>query len=219
VPTLTSPGFATTGRSIGDLVADEGSAAMEHALALRAPAALTRDLSDAVHALCALHGAAPSMVEITLDARGAQDIRAWLYETAVAFDDERHLLVKLTAAIGPLPSTPGQSETEAAIATQQRALTTLARSDRNGCALGATFAFLIDWRAIRAVLAVAANRAGVTLRETMLPSAEDIAPIADRLASEPACARAMMFGAQQLIAQHRGLWHLLAARAEARNAL
>ncbi len=219
MPTLTSPGFATTGRSIGDLVADEGSAAMEHALALRAPPALTRDLSDAVHALCALHGAAPSMVEITLDARGAQDIRAWLYETAVAFDDERHLLVKLTAAIGPLPSTPGQAETEAAIATQQRALATLARSDRNGCALGATFAFLIDWHAIRAVLAVAASRAGIALRETTLPSAQDVASIAQRLAGEPACARAMMFGAQQLVAQHRGLWHLLAARAEARNAL
>ena len=72
---------------------------------------------------------------------------------------------------------------------------------------------------LRAVLAVAATRAGVTLRETSLPSADDIAPIAERLASEPACARAMMFGAQQLVAQHRGLWHLLAARAEARNAL
>ena len=40
---------------------------------------------------------------------------------------ERATLVKLVAAVGPLPSTPGQAETEAAIAGQRHALDMLAR--------------------------------------------------------------------------------------------
>jgi hypothetical protein len=37
------------------------------------------------------------------------------------------------------------------------------------------------------------------------------------LAGTPATERAITFGAQQLLAQHRGLWSLLDARASARN--
>jgi hypothetical protein len=35
-------------------------------------------------------------------------------------------------------------------------------------------------------------------------------------AGTPAIERAILFGAQQLLVQHRGLWDLLEARAEAR---
>jgi len=35
-------------------------------------------------------------------------------------------------------------------------------------------------------------------------------------AGPPALERAIMFGVQQLLVQHRGLWDLLEARAEAR---
>lgn len=216
--TVTSTGVAAMGRSIGDIVAIDGTAASEHALALCAPTAATRDLSDAVHALCALHGATPSMVELAIAARGGQDVQQWMHDAAVAFDEERHALAALTAAIGPLPSTPGQAESEAAISGQQHALATLARSDRSGCALGAALAFLLDWHAIRPVLDAAAHRAGAVPRPILLPAPNQIMTIAARLSAEPACARAMMFGAQQLIAQHRGLWHLLDARAEARDA-
>ena len=33
----------------------------------------------------------------------------------------------------------------------------------------------------------------------------------------PGVERAMLFGAEQMLAQHRGLWHLLEARASARD--
>ncbi|WBH17161.1 DUF6975 family protein [Sphingomonas radiodurans] len=216
--TAPSTGFAASGRSIGGIVAEEGTLVSDHARSLCLPGAATRDLSDAVHALCALHGATPSMVELAIVARGGQDVQQWMHDAAVAFDDERHALALLTAAIGPLPSTPGQAESEAAISGQQRALATLARSDRSGCALGAALALLLDWHAIRPVLDAAAHRAGSAPRPVMLPAPHQITAIATRLAAEPAAARAMMFGAQQLIAQHRGLWHLLDARAGARNA-
>lgn len=214
--TAYNAGFAAS-RSIGDVVEMDGTGASEHALALIAPDAATRDLSDAVHALCALHGATPSLVELAIAARGGEPVQHWMRLTASAFDEERRLLAALTAAIGPQPSTPGQAESEAAISGQQHALATLARSDRSGCALGAALAFLLDWHKVRRVLDAAARRAGIELPPTTLPPTHEISAIAAQLSEAPACARAMMFGAQQLIAQHRGLWHLLDARAAARG--
>ena len=41
---------------------------------------------------------------------------------------------------------------------------------------------------------------------------------ADRLASSPTVERAMLFGAEQLLLQHKGLWDILEARALARAA-
>ncbi len=215
--TAFNSGFAATGRTIADVVAEDGTAASPQARLLRAGGAQTRDLSDAVHMLCALHGAPPSIVDLAIAARGGEAVQLWMRGAADTFDDERRLLAALTAAIGPQPSTPGQAEAEAAIGGQQRALATLARSDRIGCALGAAFALLIDWHAIRAVLSAAADRVGTPLPEAQLPSVHDITAIAAGPAEQPAVARAMMFGAQQLVAQHRGLWHLLDARAAARG--
>jgi hypothetical protein len=218
VSTAFNAGFAVPGRSIGDIVTTDGTGVSEHALALQATGAPTRDLSDAVHVLCALHGAAPSIVELAIVARGGDEVQQWMHDAALAFDEERHALAALTAAIGPQPSTPGQAESAAAIVGQRHALATLARSDRNGCALGAALAFLLDWHAIRRVLDAAARRAGSSLPPATLPPADEIVAAAAGLSAEPARARAMLFGAQQLIAQHRGLWHLLDARAGARNA-
>ena len=205
------------GRSIGDIVVTDGTAVCAHALALHTAHLPTRDLSDAVHVLCALHGEAPSIVEHARSAPGADLVQQWINDAAAAFDEERHALAALTAAIGPQPSTPGQAQTEAAIIAQRHAFATLARSERHGCALGAVLAFLLDWHAIRAVLDAAWQRAGSVPPPSTLPPPPAIIAVATRLSSEPGPARAMQFGAQQLIAQHRGLWHLLDARASARN--
>lgn len=204
-------------RAIGAIVAQEGSALAAHPRALAGGDAATRDLADAVHALCALHGSAPSVIEIAADSNGAAEYREWLRAAAAAFDGERRSLVALTAAIGPLPSTPGQAQSSAAIEGQRHALATLARSDRAGCALGAALAFLLEWHALRDLLVAAATRAGLAAEASLLPSPVEIEEIAERAASDPRIARALAFGADQLVAQHRGLWHLLDARASARR--
>ena len=138
-------------------VARDGSACHPHAVTLAtstAPGA-SRDLADAVHLLCAIHGKFPGLADIacTVSASPARD---WLRATADAFERERLYLVRLTAAVGPLPSTPGAAATETALVAQRHAIETLARSERNGCALGATTALVHDWQQVRRILDKAA---------------------------------------------------------------
>jgi hypothetical protein len=49
------------------------------------------------------------------------------------------------------------------------------------------------------------------------PDSIEIATIVATLSDSPVLQRAMAFGAQQVFAQHRGLWDLLEARASARD--
>ncbi len=194
------------------LVAADGTANQPFATRLAAHGALTRDLADAVHSICVLHGRHPGVIDHALArATSAPD---WLIEAAHAFAEERAYLARLTSAAGPLPSTPGQAESTAAVTGQRHAFDMLVRSDRAGCALGAAAAVVLDWRAIRRVLDAAAHRFGVTEAACALPSAAAV--LADAPTS-PAVERAQAFAAQQVLAQHRGLWHLLEARAAARE--
>ncbi|ONF97200.1 DUF6975 family protein [Sphingomonas jeddahensis] len=207
------------GRLIDGLVVDQGTASSEHARALCAGDAATRDLSDAIHAFCALHGTSPSIVDSASYAPGADTLGPWLRQAAAGLDQERQSLASLTAAIGPMPSTPRHAEAEAAITAQRHALATLATSARSGCAIGAALALLLDWHAIRNVLAAAAYRSGVVLLPSDIPAPAAITAAARMIAAQPSPARALAFGAEQLILQHRGLWQLLHARAQARDAL
>jgi hypothetical protein len=93
----------------------------------------------------------------------------------------------------------------------------LARSERPGCATGAAMALVFDWGAIRGVLDAAATRMGITVPRSALPDGGDSATVLTTLAANAGFERAALFGAQQLLAQHRGLWSLLAARATARS--
>jgi hypothetical protein len=129
---------------------------------------------------------------------------------------ERAYLVRIVAAAGPLPSTPGHAESEAAAHAQRHALDMLAQSDRAGCAAGAALALAIDWATIREVLDAVARRLGLTIPVSTLPLAEETVSVVDALTREPSMERAMLFGAQQVFAQHRGLWDLLEARTSAR---
>ncbi|WEK42601.1 MAG: hypothetical protein P0Y64_14610 [Candidatus Sphingomonas colombiensis] len=200
------------------MVDADGTGNASWPVALAYPATPLRDLADAVHALCALHGMAPSIIDQAGTAPGSSGaVREWLSAAALAFDAERNLLATLTAAVGPLPSTPGQAQSEAAIVSQRHALTMLAESDRVGCAVGATAAFLLEWTSIRRVLVIAGERVGIFPERSPLPTDRQTIAMLDDLGGGSATRRAVTFGVQQLLAQHRGLWQLLDARASARR--
>ncbi len=204
---------------LDNLVASDGTGAHPHVRsgALSSGPEAMRNLADAVHFLCLLHGRYPGVVDSA--ARKAVDpaSRKWMEEAAQAFAQERAFLSKIAAAVGPVPSTQGQAQCEAAVAAQRRALDMLAESDRQGCAIGAAIALTLDWRTIRVLLDISAQRLELTPPRCTLPDLRDTARVAAQIADGPAVERAIVFGAQQLIAQHSGLWDLLAARAASRS--
>jgi len=91
-----------------------------------------RDMADAVHLLCSLHGHYPGLIEIALQRCPKGAVAEWLSHASDSFERERLYLVRLTSAVGPLPSTPGAAETEASLVAARHALETLATSERDG---------------------------------------------------------------------------------------
>lgn len=219
VETAQIAGSAAAWQAVPALVSEDGTAAHPAYRALLAPDAPLRDLIDAVHALCMLHGRHPGVVDYALMHDADSSAQAWLAEAANAFVAERSYLVRLVAAAGPLPSTPGQAESEAAIVAQAHALDTLAQSDRTGCAVGAAVALVLEWMPVRALLDLAATRFGIEAAPSTLPIEADTATLLAASFGTPAVERAILFGADQVLAQHRGLWGLLESRAAARNQL
>lgn len=205
-------GAASAWETVRALVAADGSATHPLVTRLSQPRAAIRDVTDLVHSLCALHGSHPGVIDLAGE-RAEPAFAEWLGDAGRTFAVERALLARLVAAAGPLPSTPGQAMSEAAILGQRHALAMLARSDRQGCALGAAAALALDWSAVHGLLSATAERFGLTPPEPYHVHLPDIA------AAPAPLARALAFGAQQLLAQHRGLWDLLEARASARDAL
>lgn len=197
----------------------QGSAGHPHLAALitASGASASRDLADAVHLLCAVHGRHPGLTDLALATLAPGETRDWLGDAADAFARERLYLVRLTSAIGPMPSTPGAMQTENALLGQRHAIETLARSERRGCALGAATALIRDWRSLRPLLDHAAARSEVECPVCTLPDEDSIAAAVaagtDGIASE----RAFSFGAEQLLLQHRGLLDLMEARAGSRE--
>lgn len=201
------------------LVQQEGSVRHSHVAALleaSGPSA-GRDFSDTVHLLCSLHGRYPGLIAIAQELCPAGPTAAWLQHAADSFERERLYLVRLTSAVGPLPSTPGATETETSLAAARHALETLARSERNGCAIGAATALVGDWWPIRRLLDHAAARVGSEAPAPSLPDEGSIVEVINRISESPASGRALAFGAEQLLLQHRALFDLLEARASARE--
>lgn len=199
-------------------VAETGCARHSHLLALMegSGANCGRDLADAIHLLCGLHGRPPALVDVAFEhADGAA--RDWLARASESFERERSFLVRLTAAVGPIPSTPGAAETEATLLAQRNAMEILALSERHGCALGAATALVGDWWPIRRLLDRVAARAGIDCPSPSLPDEASIFAVIEAACDTPASARALGFGGEQLLLQHRGLFDLLEARAEARS--
>lgn len=175
-----------------------------------------RNFADAAYYLCLIHGRAPGVVDLAAAQYVPPFARSWL-ETAVSgFARERTYITQLAVAAGPQPSTPGHAASETAILAHRHAAETLARSERNGCALGAAMALVLDWRALREVLDIAAARFGMTPPALTLPGVEETRAVALAFATTPATERAVLFGAEQIMLQHRALWDLLDARRQAR---
>lgn len=201
-------------------VAGEGSARHPHLNALleaSGPSAAS-DLADAVHLLCSLHGRYPGLIEIALQRCPGGEAKDWLDHAAEAFERERLYVVRLTAAVGPLPSTPGAAETEASLVAARHALETLAQSERNGCALGAATALVGDWWPIRRLLDRASARVGLECPAPSLPDEASVIDVIRRASDTASSERALAFGGEQLLLQHRALFDLLEARAAARSA-
>ncbi len=205
--------------TIASLAEADGSAHHPMVRRLTEPQVPVRDIADAVLALCMLHGRQPGVLDHALTRNTMAAAQGWIEVAVEAFAVERALLARLASAAGPLPSTPGQAESEGAIIGQRHALDMLSQSDRTGCAFGASVALVIDWEAIRAVLDAAAHRFGLVPQASRMPLEVETATVVASASDRPAAERAMAFGAQQVLAQHRGLWDLLEARASARDQL
>ncbi len=207
-----------TGRSIvAALIDADGSHKHAFCQRLTSPQVPVRDLADAIHALCMLHGRQPGILDHALARNRQPGLQGWLEVSLDGFATERALLAKLASAAGPLPSTPGQAESESAVVGQRHALDMLAQSDRTGCPIGAAVALVVDWAAMRRVLAAATQRFGMDAPAYDLPLPAETDTIVAAAAETPSIERAMAFGVQQVLAQHRGLWDLLEARASARD--
>ncbi len=201
---------------VAGLVASEGSARHRHRLYLVGDA-VSDDLADAVHILCHSHGNHPGFVDEAARTAVQPEAVRWLHDAADGFARERALLAKLTAAAGPQPSTACQAETESAIGAQRHAFEMLARSDRAGCATGAIAALMLDWPMIRSILGKAAKRFDIDLPPIALPATQETGILLSTLSLTPASARAITFGARQLLAQHQNLLDLMKARTDARQ--
>jgi hypothetical protein len=177
-----------------------------------------RALTDAVHYLCTLHGRYPGVIDHAAGRIVDPAARAWVAQATYAFAGERAYLARLCAAAGPVPSTPGAAASDAAVHVGRHAVEMLAQSERNGCALGAAMAVVLDWAEARVALDAAARRFGVEPPPYTAADAQAICGLADSFGAQLAAQRALLFGAEQILLQHRGLWELLETRHHARSA-
>jgi hypothetical protein len=207
------------GATLSAMADTDGSAAHRYVSSteLNSDKEAARNLADAAHFLGILHGQQPGVVELAAVKTAIPEARSWLEQAELGFVRERAFLTNLTVAAGPLPSTPGHAESESAVLSQRHAIETLARSERAGCALGAAIALVMDWKAIRRVLIAAAEKLEVEAPLSALPDGADAIAVADVAGESPAVRRAIAFGGEQILAQHRGLWNLLEAREAARD--
>src|SRR3954470_878175 len=202
---------ASTGALLVAAVAERGSAAhgWSRSAALVREADCARNLADLLHVLCILHGRYPGIVDHAAGRVVEPLPRTWLADAAYGFAGERAYLARLAVAAGPVPSTPGGAASDAAVFGQRHAVEMLAQSERQGCALGAAMAVVLDWAAIRFALDAAANRYGIEAPAYAAADADRILAGADGFGAAGAPRRALMFGAEQVLIQHYGLWDLL----------
>src|SRR3546814_15659527 len=101
--------------------------------------------------------------------------------------------------------------------SQRHALDMLAQSDRTGCAVGAAFALVLDWIAIRLIFDAAALRLGLSPRLCSLPNRHEPLAVAMAICGDTAVERTINFGDRQLLTHHPRLCNLMSARTEPRH--
>lgn len=169
-------------------------------------------VADIAHFMNVSHGRHPGVIDHAATKIVDEQARDWLLRAVEGIMIERRYLNALTVAAGPYHVHPGQDRVNAVLAQQAKNFELLATSDRRGTAAGAAIAFAVDWMQTRALLDSAAILLGLEPPPSALPSNEQSAIFAQALAPDAASERAITFGAQQLLAQQKGLWQLIAAR-------
>jgi hypothetical protein len=169
-------------------------------------------LADIAHFLNISHGRLPGVIDHAAGKIVDDVARGWLTDATSAFAAERGFLNRLTVAAGPIRRHLDQDKVEALLTGQHRSFEMLATSDRKGCPAGAAMAFCMDWWATRGLLDRAALMLGIDAPKCQLPDTAATTELADALAGVAAMERAMTFGGDQLLAQQKGLWQLIAAR-------
>lgn len=169
-------------------------------------------IADIAHFINISHGRHPGIIDHAANKIVDDGARKWLVEAIDGFVTERRFLNALTVAAGPIRRHVGQDKVTALIAGQSKNFEMLATSDRRGCPAGSALAFVVDWQQTRPLLDRIALHIGMEPQLIALPPAPVCAALASELARDDAYIRAMGFGAQQMLAQQRGLWQLIAAR-------
>jgi hypothetical protein len=168
-------------------------------------------LADISHFLHILHGRHPGVIEYA--AQNADDAaQAWLMKAMDGMLAERNYLNKLTVTAGPIRRLPGQDKISLLVECQAKNFQMLASSDRHGCSSGAAIAFVLDWHQTRPLLDIVAQEMGLMPTSLVLPSVLECQHLAEKLNHDVGYRRAMAFGADQTLAQQRGLWQLVVAR-------
>src|SRR5690606_13823812 len=119
------------------------------------------DFADFVHLAALLHGQAPGLIDQAATRTVELVARKWLLKAIDAFVIERQYLTRLSAMVGPLPSTAGHHQSVSIMAQQRHAIEMLAQSERRGTALGAAIMLVLEWQTIRAILDAGATRLGI----------------------------------------------------------
>ncbi len=181
---------------------------------LRSPAKTARAalLADIAHFMNISHGRHPGIVDHASHKIVDDNARKWLVRSIDGIAAERNFLNILTVTAGPIRRLTGQDKITALIESQSKNFEMLATSDRKGCPAGAAIAFVVDWHQTRALLDCVALHIGLETSPITLPSVQECIMLVNRLDANEGYRRAMGFGAQQFLAQQRGLWHLIVAR-------
>jgi hypothetical protein len=169
-------------------------------------------IADIAHFMCIAHGRLPGVVDHAATKIVDDAAREWFVQATNAFASERAFLNRLTVAAGPITRQLGQDKITALVTNQVKNFQMIATSDRAGCAAGAAIAFVVDWNRTRMLLNASAINLGLEPGQCGLPDDGLCKALAKQLGHNDAKSRAMIFGADQLLGQQRGLWKIIAAR-------
>lgn len=169
-------------------------------------------LADISHFMHVAHGRHPGLIDHAAHEIVDDAARSWLIKAMDGMFVERAFLNKLTVTAGPIRRLTGHEKVSTLVEGQAKNFQMLATSDRKGCAAGAAIAFILDWHQTRPLLEIAALEMGLATPEVTLPSIAECTELVANLNENAAFRRAMAFGAEQTLAQQRGLWQLVVAR-------